>query len=120
MNYSYADIPETRCFFVPLLRAAITELSREQGMGWALFIFQPKNAKEKQHLLQILEKNGGAAIQLFWLPPCVEPSVSNTHLSQMCHSCFPFPMPLHYPTACLGIGLPTSTCSQGCAVLGGG
>lgn len=30
-----------------LLHAATTELSREQGMGWALFIFQQKSAKEK-------------------------------------------------------------------------
>lgn len=32
---------------MPLLHAAITELSRELGMGWALFIFQHKSAKEK-------------------------------------------------------------------------
>lgn len=94
--------------------------SREWAGLCLFFSTKMQKRSSKQHSLQILEEKGGAAIQLFWLPPHGKPSVSNTQLSQMFHSCFPFPMPLHYPAACLSIVLPTSTCSHQCAVLGGG
>lgn len=89
---SYADIPETWCFLMLLLHAATTELSREQGMGWALFIFQQKSAKEKLEtalVTNFIEKGWGH-LALLVATMCEALSVQHTHLSQMFHSCFSF------------------------------